>query len=259
MSHALAQASLLCEPVAVVEIERKEAAALCIEWEHPLGGCDRPFGQDHWALIVEGAPVACAVTASLVSPTIRDETEREWARTEVVELARIARAPGAPWSMRVMLRLWREALAFRWVHWEPQLAATYQLPGTSGHLYAFDGWVKVRKVKRSSPGKGSTWAKPSATDTIGDGEKTLWVYHYPQADTPRPQVSARDGWTRPLSRNDAENPPPGAVLQDYRVERCEHAFDGLWGSEGERQKRCPHCKRWVWEHCWSTPDTREES
>lgn len=170
--------SLLGEPVAVVEIDRKEAAALCIEWEHPLGGCDRPFGQDQWALCVEGAPVACAITASIVSPTLRDETDRTWGRVGVAELARIARAPGAPWSMRVMLRLWREVLVHRWSHWPVEMAVTYQLPGTSGHLYGFDGWTRVRSVKKASPGRGSTWAKPSATDSIADGEKTLWVYHY---------------------------------------------------------------------------------
>jgi hypothetical protein len=50
--------SLLAEPVAVVEIGRAEAVDLCVRWEHELGGCDRPFGQDHFALVVDGEPVA---------------------------------------------------------------------------------------------------------------------------------------------------------------------------------------------------------
>lgn len=177
--------SLLAEPVAVVAIDRKEARALCVAYGHPLGACDRPFGQEHWALVVDGVPVACAVTASLVSPTIRDEHDREWRRNEVAELARIARAPNAPWSMRVMLRLWREVLVHRWVHWPVQLAATYQLPGTKGDLYRFDGWTRVRTVKKASPGRGSTWAKPSATDAISDGAKTLWIYRYADQEGPR--------------------------------------------------------------------------
>lgn len=95
----------------------------------------------------------------------------------MLELARIARAPSSPWAMRVMLRLWREALAPLWSHWTPELLASYSLPGTTGDTYRFDGWVKARDVKPSKPGKGSTWAKPSASDEIADGRKGLWFWH----------------------------------------------------------------------------------
>lgn len=163
--------------VRVEPIGRAECNGLLTAWEHQLGPCNRPFGQDRWLLIVAGRPVALAVSGSLVSPTLRDETDREWPRREVVELARIARHPDEPWSLRVMLRLWREVLAGEWSHWTPGLLVSYALPGRTGDMYRFDGWTKVREVKRSSPGVGSTWAKPSASDAVGNGRKTLWVYH----------------------------------------------------------------------------------
>ena len=117
------------------------------------------------------------MSASIVSPTIRDEHDRTWPRNQVLELARIARAPDAAWSMRVMLRVWREVLAAEWRHWTPGLLASYALPGTLGDLYRFDGWTRVRTVRPSNPGRSSTWSRPSATDRIADGRKTLWTYH----------------------------------------------------------------------------------
>lgn len=163
--------------VRVEPVERADCNALLVAWHHELGPCDRPFGQDHWLLIVAGRPVALAVSSSIVSPTLRDETGRTWPRSHVLELARIARHPDEPWTLRVMLRLWREALAPEWSHWTPGLLASYALPGRTGDLYRFDGWTRVRKVKRASPGAGSTWAKGSKADAVGDGRKTLWVYH----------------------------------------------------------------------------------
>jgi hypothetical protein len=177
MVNGLAQISLR-DPIAYIDrIGRGDCADLLSDWEHPLGPCNRPFGVDRWALVVAHRPVAVAVTASIVSPTLRDDANRTWQRREVVELARIARHPDEPWSMRVMLRLWREALVSEWPHWNPDLLVSYALPGTTGDLYRFDGWTKVREVKPSSPGAGSTWSKPSKSDRVADGRKTLWVYH----------------------------------------------------------------------------------
>lgn len=166
--------------VRVEEITRSDCNNLLALWQHPLGPCHRPFGQDHWLLICRGRPVALAVSASIVSSTIRDATEATRSRREVVELARIARSPDDPWALRVMLRLWREELAAEWPHWPARLLVSYALPGTSGDLYRFDGWTRVRTVKPASPGNGSTWARGSRTDTIGDGRKTLWTYDAPQ-------------------------------------------------------------------------------
>ena len=165
------------QPVAIEAVNRNAANVLLEAWDHPLGPCNRPFGQDHWLLIVAGRAVALAVSASIVSPTIRDEEDRTWQRNKVLELARIARHPDAPWSLRPMLRLWREALAPSWSHWQAGLLVSYSLPGTPGDLYRFDGWRKARTVKRSAPGKTSTWGKPSAADAIGDGRKGLWCWH----------------------------------------------------------------------------------
>lgn len=162
--------------VRVDPIDRGECNDLLTRWEHPLGPCNRPFGQDHWLLICAGRPVALAVSASIVSPTLRDADNATRMRREILELARIARHPDERWSLRVMLRIWREVLAAEWTHWTPSLFASYALPGSSGDLYRFDGWTRVRSVKPASPGVGSTWAKGSPTDTIADGRKTLWTY-----------------------------------------------------------------------------------
>lgn len=163
--------------VRVEPIDRAECGRLLTAWAHPLGPCNRPFGQDHWLLTAAGRPAALAVSASIVSPAIRDETGLAWPRSQVVELARIARSPEAAWSLRVMLRLWREVLVDQWSHWSPGLLVSYSLPGLPGDLYRFDGWMKARTVRPSRPGAGSTWSRSSATDSIGDGRKDLWVWH----------------------------------------------------------------------------------
>ena len=121
--------SLWPNPIAVEAIPRAHANRLLEEWGHPLGPCNRPFGQDHWLLVVGGAYCSLAVTASIVSPTVTDETGRTWERTDVVELARIATHPLHRWSTRVLLRIWREHLARReWRHWKPKAAVSYSLP-----------------------------------------------------------------------------------------------------------------------------------
>lgn len=166
-------------PVAVIPIEKSKGNELLDRWGHSLGPCNRPFGQDHWALVVNGCLTSVAVTASTVSPTVTDEAGRVWPRKEVAELARICTKPGENWATRPMLRFWREVLIHRWTHWPVSMAVSYATPGKAGHIYRHDGWVRVREVKRSNPGAGSTWSKPSATDTMGDGRKTLWVYRHP--------------------------------------------------------------------------------
>jgi len=165
---------------AVVRIEPVDRATsndLLAAWAHPLGPCNRPFGQDHWLLIAAGRPCALAVSASIVSPTLRDERDQTWTRRQVVELARLARHPDEQWALRPMLRLWREALAPAWPHWTAELLVSYSLPGTPGDLYRFDGWTRARTVGRSHAGATSTWSSSAATDRIADGRKGLWIYH----------------------------------------------------------------------------------
>ena len=169
------QQSLLGPIMSVDLVKLAEANALLTLWDHPLDACNRPFGSMSHVLSIEGQPVAVTVAASTVSSTVAG-----YQRRQVVELARIARSPEHPWAMRPMLRLWRADLAQRWAYWPVSAAVSYSLPGTKGDIYRFDGWRFVKHVKRSSPGKGSTWAKPSASDVIGDGIKGLWIYDYPE-------------------------------------------------------------------------------
>lgn len=169
-------------PIAVEQLAKADCNRLLTAWEHPLEACNRPFGQDFWGLMVAGVPLAVAVTTSTVSSTLTDERGEVWPRKQMVELARIARSPAARWAMRPLLRLWREVLVVQWSHWPVGLAVSYALPGTTGEMYRHDGWTFVRWVKPSSPGKGSTWAKASRSDTIADGRKGLWIWRY--ADRP---------------------------------------------------------------------------
>ncbi|MPZ13785.1 MAG: hypothetical protein GEU73_05075 [Chloroflexi bacterium] len=156
----------------VGEVSEDESNALLVKWEHPLGPCERPFGQQGFVLDVFGEPVALAVSASTVSSTVHG-----YRRNQVVELARIARHPDHPGIMRVMLRLWRAYLAEAWPYWRPAAAISYAMPGTKGDLYRFDGWENWGKCKVSRG--GGTWTlKAPKVSQIGDGVKTLWGYRF---------------------------------------------------------------------------------
>lgn len=156
----------------VREATKNEANDLLVKWEHPLGPCNRPFGQRCYVFELGDAPVATATSASTVS-----STSAGMPRRQIVELARIARHPDHPLILRVMLRLWRVYLAQTWPYWPVSAAVSYAMPGTPGDLYRFDGWERVGPVKRS--GGGGTW---TSTDPkvarIADGVKTLWIYRY---------------------------------------------------------------------------------
>lgn len=160
--------------LSVDRVEPAEANRLLVEWVHPLGACERPFHQDAHVMHVAGRPVACTVSASTVSATCGG-----MARTELVELARIARAPDAPWAMRPMLRLWREVLAPLWPCWRPKAAVSYALPGTPGDLYRFDGWERLGAVRPSAG--GGTWSNAPTVNRIADARKTLWRWTYEAA------------------------------------------------------------------------------
>ncbi len=165
--------------MSVVEVDRDLANDLFVRWAHPLGACERLFGHMSHVLYVGDEPVAATHATSIVSPTVE-----RYKRNEVVELARIARSDDAPWAMRPMLRLWRAGIAQS--QWTPpkggpsqaKAAVSYAMPGKLGDIYRFDGWRFVKFCKKASPGKGSTWAKGSATDDIADGKKGLWIYDY---------------------------------------------------------------------------------
>lgn len=167
---------IMCGPAIITfrTVKLAEANELLTRWDHPLGPCHRPFGSMSNVLVVDGEPVAVTVAASIVSPTVDS-----YARRQVVELARIGRAPEARWALRPTLRLWRAVLAHRWPYWPVEAAVSYALPGTPGDIYRFDGWRRVKECKPARPGKSSTWSRPSASDQIGDGRKTLWIFEYP--------------------------------------------------------------------------------
>ena len=159
-------------PVAVHEIDRAEANGLLAQMGHYLGACNRPFGQQHWVLIVAGRPVAVAVSASTVSPTIRADDGRVWSRRQAVELARLAAAER--WATRVMLRLWREALAPTWPHWAVTDAFAYSLNDRhDGRTYRFDGWERVAASAGRSRG-GGQWSTQRSDGHAAAGAKSLW-------------------------------------------------------------------------------------
>lgn len=171
----MAQLALLATaPVSAESISVPEANGLLVAWGHRLGPCNRPFSQRAYALLVDGAPVSLAMSASAVSSTVADLR-----RDQVVELARLCSAPGAAWASRVMLRLWREVFAQRWPDWPVLAAVSYsQNAHHRGDLYRFDGWTKVRDDAGKPPGKTATWAKYNA-DAPQLGPKSLWVWRYP--------------------------------------------------------------------------------
>ena len=156
----------------VGEIHPDEGNVLLEAWDHPLGPCNRPFGQQAWVLDIFGAPVAVAMAASPVSKTVAG-----YGRAQVVELARIVRHPDHPHVLRVMLRLWRAYLAHEWPYNPVAAAVAYAMPGTPGDIYRFDGWERVGKCRVSRG--GGTWTNENPkVSQIEDGVKTLWRYVY---------------------------------------------------------------------------------
>jgi hypothetical protein len=167
-------------PIAVDEVARADVNALYEAWGHPLGAYRRPFAEQHYLLLVDRQPIAAASSGSIQSRTVAGGLPRR----RVVELARIARAPAHPHALRALLRLWREYLAPRWAdrYWPVEAAIAYALPGRDGGLYRFDGWTRHGPCRPWAG--GGTWSRPSPTNRIADGIKTLWIYRYNSAPTP---------------------------------------------------------------------------
>jgi hypothetical protein len=160
--------------IEIRQLTRKEANVLAEAWS-PLGRESRPFGYHAFALFVKGKPIALATAGSTVSASV--DAELGLHRRNVIELTRLCRSdePAAAGSMRVMLRLWREFLATPYWPYYPNTTkvalVTYQLPGTEGHIYRTDGWVRLRDCKPWG-GRG-TWQNGSRTGSHPDG---LWAY-----------------------------------------------------------------------------------
>ena len=185
--------------VGVVEVTRAEVNPLYRAW-HPLGEYRRPFGEQHFVLVAHGEPVACATSSSVHSKTVAGGLERK----QVVELARIARAPAATRTLqaksiddeqlrralRVMLRCWTDYATPLWREryldrgWDPTHAISYAMPGKAGHSYRADGW-QLHGTTR--PWGGSTgWSGPSRVAAYGR-TKRVWLYRL--APSPTPDVS----------------------------------------------------------------------
>jgi hypothetical protein len=163
--------------IEIRRLNRKEANILAEAWS-PLGEERRPFGYTAFALFVKREPVALATAGSTVSASVDQELGLN--RHNVIELTRLCRSedPAAAGSLRVMLRLWREFLATPYWPYYPDTTkvalVTYQLPGTKGHIYRTDGWVRLRDCKPW--GGAGTWQRGSRTGSHPDG---LWVYFLP--------------------------------------------------------------------------------
>lgn len=174
--------STLIPTVAVEEIEVDDANRLLVEWQHNLGPCNRPFGQQAFALHIDGHPISVALSASMVSKHVSDiEGNIVATRGETVELARLASAE--PWATRVMIRLWREVHAHAWPYWPVWKAISYhQNNRHTGDVYRFDGWEKIRCDSGSSG--GGAWSRKRYASDEAHGKKTLWLWRY---DTDRPR------------------------------------------------------------------------
>ena len=158
--------------VGLTAVPVTEVNDLLLEWGHNLGPVQRPFRQEGWALELDGEPVSVAVSASIVSATVK-----HLARTEVVELARLCTDPAHRWATRVMLRLWREVAAPRWACWPVRAAVAYsQNRYHDGHIYRFDGW-RLADEAAGSNGGGSWSRRRLATDAV-HGRKRLWIWEY---------------------------------------------------------------------------------
>lgn len=145
------------------------ANRLVTEWGHYLGPCRRPFGMRAYGLLVDGEPVAVAISASVINHAAG------YQRDELVELARLARHPDVGWASRVTLRLWRELAVPCWPYWRPRAAIAYsQNARHEGRLYRFDGWRRVTDDAGSRG--GGTWSRPRAPGDVAFGRKTLWLW-----------------------------------------------------------------------------------
>lgn len=153
-------------------IEDSEADALLVQWDHWLGGCNRPFGRQSFGLKMGERIVSVAVSASTVNASCGGY--------QVVELARLCSDPSERWASRVCLRLWRETAAKCWQeqygrkseYWDVIALVSYSNAiRHKGDLYRFDGWTKVADV----PGgvAGTTWKRPRKNTF---DPKAVWIW-----------------------------------------------------------------------------------
>ena len=179
--------------ISIVEINKREASDLLIEWAHPLHTPTpehpagrkyaRPFCFDGFALIAFGQPAAVMVSADPINRTV--DSDLGLHRRNTVELARICRAPDQRHQrcLQAALRLYREYLAVLfdryWGDGAVAAISTYSLPGKAGETYRSAGFRRVRGARPSSG--GGTWSRASQAADVGEAgdEMGLWVYRIP--------------------------------------------------------------------------------
>lgn len=197
--------------VAFYRVDLKEAQDLLIRWRHPLHLPEaeypagrpytRPFGRMPFVMEDRGRPAAVVVIASSVNASVA--RDRSLHRYNTLDLARIARSPDRrdQGCLRAVLRISRDYLVPLWLSaypgWSARSAelcggraqiralASTSLPGTSGGMYRFDGFTKVRT---STGAKGGRRQKPSRANAIADGARGLWIFEYP---TPLTEQNSR--------------------------------------------------------------------
>ena len=174
-------------PIEIRQLTHKQANVLTGAW-HDLGEETRPFSYTAFALYVQDEPVAVATAGTTVSASVEQSAGLN--RLNTIELTRICRSPArhARGVLRAMLRLWRYFLAVPYWTFRPDVAkralVTYSLPGKTGNLYRFDGWVRLRGCRpwhgNGTWQHGSRVGKPAA----------LWVYRLPDGHEPDARASS---------------------------------------------------------------------
>jgi hypothetical protein len=176
--------------VGIYPVDKKVANPFYERW-HDLGACHRPFGRQDFELRAGGEVVAMATSCSTVNKSVTGTLKRK----NTVDLARIAASGRHPHALRAMLRLYRLYLAPMWeTYWPIDAVVAHALPGRrGGQLYRFDGWTHIRDCKKS--GGGGTYSRPSVTNDMGDGIKSLWGFAYTDlpldGDPPTTETAAR--------------------------------------------------------------------
>lgn len=158
------------------------ADAKLVEWQHWLGGCNRPFGRQSFGLFIADDLVSVAVSASTVNAMCGGRS-----RGTVVELARQASAPHGRQFTRVCVRLWRELAPLCWgaEYWPVEAVVSYSNRNRHlGDIYRFDGWTKVADVRGGHAGVNTGWTRPRQNYEA----KSVWVYEVVATTQPHARI-----------------------------------------------------------------------
>lgn len=141
------QAKLIDPLISFDEIDRVHLNRCLQRWEHRMGPLHRPFAQFDrcFALFHEAETVAVVAHSRLIGAVVAGIS-----REQACEVARVCAA--RPDLCRVVLRLWRE---FVFPSLKKPWAISYQDAALhSGHLYRFDGWVRLGSSRSGTDARG---------------------------------------------------------------------------------------------------------